>query len=85
MFDKLTFGRLLCIIILLFAKKLRKNRRLLMRFEIKGDKFPVVICELENGESMANQQGAMAWMSPNMKMETNMGKSIGKLFSRAMT
>lgn len=56
-----------------------------MNFEIKGDKFPVLICQLDAGESIANQQGAMSWMSPNMKMTTNAGGGIGKLFSRAVT
>ena len=56
-----------------------------MNFEIKGDTFPVLICNLNEGESIANQQGAMSWMSPNMKMTTNAGGSIGKFFSRAVT
>lgn len=56
-----------------------------MNFEIKGDTFPVLICNLNEGESIANQQGAMSWMSPNMKMSTNAGGSIGKFFSRAVT
>lgn len=56
-----------------------------MNFEIKGDNFPVLICNLNEGESIANQQGAMSWMSPNMKMSTNAGGSIGKFFSRAFT
>ncbi|HCR74764.1 MAG TPA: TIGR00266 family protein [Ruminococcus sp.] len=56
-----------------------------MNFEIKGDTFPVLICNLNEGESMANQQGAMAWMSPNMKMSTNAGNGIGKFFSRAIS
>ena len=41
-----------------------------MRYEIKGEPMPVVICELANGESMISESGAMSWMSPNMKMET---------------
>jgi len=56
-----------------------------MQFEIKGDNFPVLICNLDAGESIANQQGAMSWMSPNMRMSTNAGGGIGKLFSRAVT
>ena len=52
-----------------------------MRYEIKGGSFPVVVCELENGEKMVTEKGAMAWMSPNMQMETS-GGGLGKMFSK---
>lgn len=42
-----------------------------MQYEIKGGVFPVVICSMENGERMITENGGMAWMSPNMKMETS--------------
>jgi uncharacterized protein (AIM24 family) len=45
-----------------------------MRYEIKGGSFPVVICNLENGEKMITEKGSMAWMSPNMQMERDPGK-----------
>ena len=38
-----------------------------MRYEIKGDTLPVVICYLENGERMITERGSMSWMSPNRK------------------
>ena len=41
-----------------------------MKYEIKGDTLPVVLCYLEGGEKMINEGGSMSWMSPNMKMET---------------
>lgn len=53
-----------------------------MKYEIKGETLPVVICYLENGESMINEGGSMAWMSPNMKMETTSNGGIGKVFGR---
>ena len=53
-----------------------------MRYEIKGGSFPVVICYLENGEQMITESGSMAWMSPNMKMETK-GGGLGKMFAKA--
>ncbi len=56
-----------------------------MKFSIEGEPFPVVICELEEGEAMACEAGAMSWMSPNMKMETNTGGGLGKMLGRAMT
>lgn len=52
-----------------------------MRYEIKGETLPVVICYLENGERMITEGGGMAWMSPNMRMETTSG-GIGKMFGR---
>lgn len=47
--------------------------------------MPVVICHLQEGESMKTEKGAMSWMSPNMVMQTNAGGGIGKAFSRAFT
>lgn len=55
-----------------------------MRYEIKGDNFPVVICTLENGETMITEKGSMAWMSPNMQMDTK-GGGLGKMFSKAFS
>lgn len=53
-----------------------------MRYEIKGESLPVVICYLDNGEKMITEGGGMAWMSPNMKMETTSNGGIGKMFGR---
>lgn len=56
----------------------------IMRYSIEGEPLPVVICELEAGEKMITESGAMSWMSPNMKMETvggGMGKMLGRMFS----
>ena len=44
-----------------------------MQYEIKGGNLPVVICNLASGETMITERGSMAWMSPNMKMETTSG------------
>ena len=55
-----------------------------MKNEIKGGSFPVVICNLEDGEKMITEKGAMAWMSPNMQMETK-GGGLGKMFSKAFS
>ena len=56
-----------------------------MKYSIEGEPLPVVICELENGETMITESGAMSWMSPNMKMETTSGGGIGKMFGRALS
>ena len=53
-----------------------------MRYSIEGTPLPVVICQLENGESMITERGSMSWMSPNMKMETTSGGGLGKMLGR---
>ena len=51
-----------------------------MKYEIKGDSLPVVICNLEPGETMISEAGAMGWMSGSIKMDTNMkGGLLGGL------
>lgn len=53
-----------------------------MKYEIKGEPMPVVICHLEAGESMVTEKGSMVWMSPNMEMKTDAGGGLGKAFGR---
>ena len=55
-----------------------------MRYEIKGDNLPVLICQLEAGESMLCESGAMSWMDQGIEMETQ-GGGIGKMFGRMFT
>jgi len=56
-----------------------------MKYQIIGEPLPVVICDLEAGETMLTEKGAMSWMSPNMRMETQgtggFGKMMGRMFS----
>lgn len=55
-----------------------------MTYEILGESLPVVVCYLEEGESVINESGSMVWMSTNMKMETitgGAGKVLGRVFS----
>lgn len=52
-----------------------------MKYSIEGTPLPVVICDLEAGEMMITEKGAMSWMSPNMKMET-IGGGAGQMFGR---
>ena len=52
-----------------------------MRYDIVGTPLPAVICTLNPGEKMITEKGSMAWMTPNMQMETNAG-GIGKAFSK---
>ncbi len=53
-----------------------------MKYEIKGETLPVVICQLEDGEKIITEGGGMSWMSPNMVMETTTNGGIGKAFGR---
>lgn len=53
-----------------------------MRYEILGETLPVVICHLEAGEKMINEGGSMAWMTPNMLMETTSNGGVGKVLGR---
>ncbi len=57
----------------------------MIRYEIEGGNLPVVICYPEAGQTLCTESGAMSWMSPNMKMDTNTGgglkKMLGRMFS----
>lgn len=55
-----------------------------MKYEIKGEPFPIVICHLESGEQMITEKGSMVWQTPNISMETT-GGGIGKMFSKALS
>ena len=55
-----------------------------MIYDIKGSTFPVVVCQLENGEKMITEKGSMVWMSPNIQMSTQ-GGGLGKMFSKAFS
>ena len=56
-----------------------------MKYEIKGENLPVVICTLDDGEKVNTQGGGMTWMSPNMNMETEGGGGLGKALGRAIS
>lgn len=55
-----------------------------MQYELKGGVFPVVVCQLADGEKMITEKGSMVWMTPNMEMETT-GGGLGKMFSKAFS
>ena len=55
-----------------------------MKYQIKGEPMPVVICQLAQNEKVTCESGAMSWMSPNMEMETS-GGGLGKMFGRMMS
>ena len=57
----------------------------MINYEIEGGNLPVVICYPEAGQTLCTQSGAMSWMSPNMKMDTNSGGGLKKMFGRLLT
>ena len=54
----------------------------MIKYEIEGGNLPVVICYPEAGQTLCTESGAMSWMSPNMKMDTNTGGGLKKMFGR---
>ena len=55
-----------------------------MKYQIYGEPMPVVICNMDPGETLICESGAMSWMSPNMQMDTvggGAGKVLGRMFS----
>lgn len=54
----------------------------MIRYEIEGGHLPVVICYPEAGQTLCSENGAMSWMSPNMRMDTNTGGGLKKMFGR---
>ena len=57
----------------------------MIRYEIEGGNLPVVICYPEAGQTLCTESGAMSWMSPNMKMDTNSGGGLKKAFGRLLS
>lgn len=56
-----------------------------MKYSIEGTPLPVVICELNIGETMISEGGSMSWMSDNMKMETTSKGGVSKVFGRMLS
>lgn len=56
-----------------------------MNWEIKGGNLPVVEVQLQPGEAVKCEAGAMLWMNQFMRMETTSGGGIGKMFGRAIS
>ena len=54
----------------------------MIKYEIEGGNLPVLICYPEAGQTLCSENGAMSWMSPNMKMDTNTGGGLKKMFGR---
>lgn len=57
----------------------------MIRYEIEGGNLPVVVCYPEDGQTLCTESGAMSWMSPNMRMETNTGGGFKKALGRMLS
>lgn len=55
-----------------------------MQYEIKGGMLPVLVMTLSAGESIITEGGGMSWMSPNMRMDTNMKGGLFGGLGRAL-
>ncbi len=56
----------------------------MLRYNIEGENLPVVICYPEANQTILSETGAMSWMSPNIKMDTNSGGGIKKALGRML-
>ena len=55
-----------------------------MKYEIKNQPFTVLTLHMDQGEEIKCQSGAMAWMSPGIRMETKTG-GLGGMFKKAIS
>ncbi|MCC8102798.1 MAG: TIGR00266 family protein [Clostridiales bacterium] len=56
-----------------------------MEYSIERGAFPVAICEMEEGETILSEAGAMSWMSSNIRMETVSNGKAGKMAGRILS
>lgn len=54
-----------------------------MKYEIKNQPFTVLTFQMNQGEMIKCQSGAMAWMTPGINMETKTG-GLGGMFKKAL-
>ncbi|MEW6036046.1 MAG: TIGR00266 family protein [Candidatus Micrarchaeota archaeon] len=56
-----------------------------MKYKIEGDVMQILTLELDQGDEVFSESGAMAWMSANMEMESYMrgglGAGLGRMFT----
>ncbi len=55
-----------------------------MQHEIKGGTLPVAVLTLSPGESVVTEGGGMSWMSPNLRMDTNLKGGLFGGLTRAL-
>ena len=56
-----------------------------MDFKIRGTTLQIADVELKEGESVYTESGGMAWMSSNIKMDSNMRGGLGRAFGRVFS
>ncbi|MFT9497055.1 TIGR00266 family protein [Anaerosolibacter sp.] len=56
-----------------------------MKYEIRGGSLPVVLMELQRGESVFTESGGMGWMTDDFNMETNMEGGLFGGIARKLT
>lgn len=56
-----------------------------MKYSIIGEPLPVVICDVEQGETLITERGSMSWMSSNMNLSTTTNGGLGKAFGRVFS
>lgn len=56
-----------------------------MKYMIQGASLPVLKLEMNPGESVECEAGAMSWMDDGIVMDTNIGNGIGSMFGRMFT
>lgn len=55
-----------------------------MQYKIEGGELPVVKVQLEQGDTIQCEAGAMSWMDDGIEMETSAG-GLGKMLGRMLT
>lgn len=56
-----------------------------LTYRIEGTTLPVVTVALQPGERIFSSSGGMSWMTDSVKMDTNTGGGLGKMFKRALS
>ena len=51
-----------------------------MKYDIQGGASPVLICNLQDEESVITRGQNMSWMSPNIRVEVHSGKTLSRSF-----
>ena len=55
-----------------------------MQHKIIGDSFPMLICGLNQGETMVTQRGGMSWRTADIEMDTNTTGGLLKGLKRSL-
>lgn len=53
-----------------------------MEYEVKGDLFPCLVLSMKEGDEISCDAGAMAWMTPGVKMSTGTSGGVLKSLQR---